>query len=214
MVAPWYVITRGQGSLGSCGDEVLVVALADCAGDVVGGVCAKQKLGDPRLTLKNKKCRKKLHRTAAFHTAAPSQLENRTAGTGPAVVLSFLVIRVCIVDGQLFTDAVDQRAGNVIGAVRQLRERCIDRYCIARVVQKRLDVQSLQLFILLVDRECDGVALLDIVLDDQVRSSSSRLQRYVACLLGLDQCVRIPRGVLLGQRADLLSVLLELLFLF
>src|SRR5271157_2658062 len=64
---------------------------------------------------------------------------------------------------------------------------------------------------LLTDRHRHRVALLYIVLDDQAHRAPARLYRDVPRLFRLHQGFGIGRGVLLGQRADRLPVLLVFL---
>jgi hypothetical protein len=79
--------------------------------------------------------------------------------------LHFLVVGVGDVYGELFAHAVDRLAGNMIRAVRQLRELHGDLYGITRVTQVGGDLEAEQPVLLPVkDRSC--CRLVNITIDD------------------------------------------------
>jgi len=124
-----------------------------------------------------------------------------------------LIVRILIVYRKLFALPIDKRIGHMVGAVGQLREIGGDGDGIFGIIQVRRYVHVLQLPGLGVDGEGDRVARFYVVLDNQAHSATAGLQRDVAGLFGLHQAVGIRRGVLFGERADLLAVLLVFLLL-
>jgi hypothetical protein len=55
----------------------------------------------------------------------------------------FLVIGILHLDRELFTDSVNDGAGNMVGAIRQLGVLLGDGHCILRIVQVGRNVQAL-----------------------------------------------------------------------